>query len=248
MAEAADPEHEDHKDPDRVRIERLERPHVAVWQQGKNHQSRRRENQCVGDFALAQNALGEAVHRRLRGEQDCDDDADGAGEGGVLERESAKERHEGERDLGGEARVFRRRAQIGHDDQRGDGGGGERQHERPANVKGDGAEQGGDGEGPHPGRTPRGPLALAAFALDADQQAKTERDEEAGEGLREREHQASPIIERGQVSLFIALRDGNGESLSAEFWRRRGAGHASRDGRFAVRQGGGTLQRSGQLA
>ena len=171
-----------------MRIEGIIGSHRLIGQQGENHQGRAGEDQRIPHLSLGEHRTNEMMQRRASREQDGEGDRDAGRQRRSLHRETAEQRGQHQRNLGGQAGVVVARSEIGDGGQRGHAGNGDGQHQRAARHHADGPGQRDDRERPDSRGRSRRPLPLAALALRADQKSNAKRHREVQQQGRKVEH------------------------------------------------------------
>jgi hypothetical protein len=179
VANAGDAHDQDDETPESERIEDPVRADFAVGQKGEEDDGGGREEEEVMHFFGRHRLTDEIVEAFACGKEDGDGDAQARREDGLVVGECPEEEGDHHRDFGGEARIFSRAERVG--DHGGDAheGKGHGKDGSPAKRHGHAAEQGNQREGPDTGIAPLGATALAALALEADEEADGERDGKA---------------------------------------------------------------------
>ena len=176
-----------HHDPYRARVERAVRAERLVRQQRQDDERGGGEDQPVMDLFLRQHRTHEAMDSGARRQQARHDYAEPRRQRRFVYGKAAQQcrRHQGR--LGRKAGVAILGPPIGQCRQYENAHRHDREQQVAAGDYGDGATERCDGEGTDAGRCAIRPDTLAAFAIDADQQADAERDgeiEDEGTGGR----------------------------------------------------------------
>jgi len=101
----ADGEHEDHDEPEHVRIERRKRSHMAIGKLRPDDERGDRERQPVVHFPVGEDGLHEAMDRRFQGKDDGHGRRNAGCERKIGHRDCTEEWRQDQRDLRGEPRI-----------------------------------------------------------------------------------------------------------------------------------------------
>ena len=174
MRQRLDQQQHKHQPHHHLRIQHLT-PQRPVRRQRQHKQRQRRQHQCTAHLGRAQPVAGETVQCIARSQQPCGHHRQCRTKGQAVGTHHTDHIGKPQGDLSGHARITRAVSHIrGHGQRRHQGRA--NCHQRHAPPQGcRRATQRGERKGAHAGEGPQRPPALAPLALDAHQQAATER-------------------------------------------------------------------------